>query len=356
MPHRLHPVPLPRSGEVRIGPLRPVAALLREHGVDPVGALAACGLPTTAFDDPDRRIPFRTAARLLQQGAWLTGRPDFGLRVGERLDFADLGVLGMLAQRAPSVGGALDSLVRFFHLQDRGSIVYLSRPDAALAAVGYAIFDADTPAIGMAYDTVIAMVMTALRGLCGPAFRVVEVQLAHAAPADATPYRRYFGVPVAFDVAHSEVRFAAHWLGARNVGADAIGLAAARAAARGAAAGSDRRLAEAVRGVVRALVMGGSLNGPAVAAALGVHERTLRRRLAAEGSGLLELIAAERFDVARQLLHETGLPLKDIADALGYADASAFVRAFRGWAGCTPGQWRSGQGGRGVNRRLSAPG
>jgi AraC-like DNA-binding protein len=134
-------------------------------------------------------------------------------------------------------------------------------------------------------------------------------------------------------------------------GGDAAVHAIARRAASDTTTDTDRRLTEAARGVVRALVMSHALSGPAVAAALGLHKRTLRRRLGAEGSGLTELIAEARFDVARQLLRETGLPLKDAADALGYADADAFVRAFRGWAGCTPGQWRSAQG-----VRLAGPG
>lgn len=366
MPDRLRPhslpgvaapnVAAPRAGEVRIGPLRPVATLLREHGVDLTTVLAACGLPPTAFDDPDRRIPFRTAGCLLQQAGWAARRPDFGLLVGERLDFADFGVLGLMVQRAPTVGGALDGLVRFFHLQDRGSVPYISRPDDRLVALGYAIFEAETPGIGLTYDAVIAMAMSALRGLCGPAFRAAEIHLAHAAPADTGPYRRFFGAPIVFDAPHSEIHFAAQWLEAPNVGADAIGHAMARRAARDAAAATDRRLTETVRSVVRTLVMSGSLSGPGVAAALGLHERTMRRRLAGEGTRLLDLIAEARFDVARQLLHETRLPLDDIAHALGYADASTFVRAFRGWAGCAPARWRAAQGGRRFSPRRAARG
>ena len=332
---------MPDLGEVRIGPLRPVAALLREHGVDPAKVLAACGLPPVTFGDADRRIPFRTAACLLQQTAWTLRCPDFGLRVGARLEFADLGLLGLLAQRAPTVGGALDSLVRFFHLQDRGSVLYLNRPDDGLAAFGYAILDADTPGIGLAYDTVIAMVMTALRGLCGPSFQAAEVHLAHAAPADTAPYRRFFAAPTVFDAPHCEIRFDAKWLHAPSAGADAIAHAAAQRAVREAAAGNGRRLIEAVRGVVRAQVMSGSPSGPVVAAALGLHERTLRRRLDAEGSSLQRLVAEARFDIARQLLRETRLPLQEVGAALGYTEAASFVRAFRGWAGVTPGRWRA---------------
>ena len=52
-------VPLPDSGEVRVGPLMPVADLLREHGADPSAVLMACGLPADALTDADRRMSVR---------------------------------------------------------------------------------------------------------------------------------------------------------------------------------------------------------------------------------------------------------------------------------------------------------
>jgi AraC-like DNA-binding protein len=48
-----------------------------------------------------------------------------------------------------------------------------------------------------------------------------------------------------------------------------------------------------------------------------------------------------RFEIARQLLQDTQVPLAQIAAALGYSEASAFTRAFRRWSGQTPTAWRS---------------
>ena len=47
-----------------------------------------------------------------------------------------------------------------------------------------------------------------------------------------------------------------------------------------------------------------------------------------------------RFEIARQLLGDTKVPLGQIAAALGYSEAGAFTRAFRRWAGQTPTVWR----------------
>ena len=67
----------------------------------------------------------------------------------------------------------------------------------------------------------------------------------------------------------------------------------------------------------------------------------LRRRLHADGTSIQQLIGVARFEVARQLLRETDLSLAEIASALGYSDATAFFRAFRGWADTTPSPWRT---------------
>jgi AraC-like DNA-binding protein len=78
-----------------------------------------------------------------------------------------------------------------------------------------------------------------------------------------------------------------------------------------------------------------------VARQLGVHERTLNRRLRAEGTTFQRELEAIRYGTAQQLLGETAMSLAQVATALEYADASAFSRAFKRWSGVTPAQWRA---------------
>ena len=254
-----------RAGHVRAGPMRPIGVLLREHGVDPAAVLRECGLPATALDDADAQLSYRDGGCLFQRAAWALQRPDFGLLVGERFELASLGLLGDLMRQAPTVGGALDSLVRFFHLQDRGSALYLRQPEAGLVAVGYSIHDVDVPGSGLAYDAVMAMLMRALRALCGPRFRVVELHLAHAAPADTAPYRRLFGVPAVFDAPHSELRFDRRWLDARVAGGRDNAMGVVRRAAQAVEAADPPHLDERVRVAVRVLLAAGDVSAPRLA-------------------------------------------------------------------------------------------
>jgi AraC-like DNA-binding protein len=71
-----------------------------------------------------------------------------------------------------------------------------------------------------------------------------------------------------------------------------------------------------------------------------MHRRSLNRRLEARGMSLHRLVEETRFEIAHQLVENTGMLLVEISAALGYADASAFTRAFRRWSGATPTAWR----------------
>lgn len=78
-----------------------------------------------------------------------------------------------------------------------------------------------------------------------------------------------------------------------------------------------------------------------VAAELGLTERSLRRRLSAEGTGYQQLLDEVRSAIARSLLGgRATIPVADVAARLGYADAAAFTHAFRRWTGVTPAAYR----------------
>ena len=71
-----------------------------------------------------------------------------------------------------------------------------------------------------------------------------------------------------------------------------------------------------------------------------MHPRTLNRRLADKGCTFRGLAEEVRYDLARQFLENTGMPISQIAAALGYAETSAFTRAFRRWSGFSPTVWQ----------------
>src|SRR5262249_16989559 len=98
-----------------------------------------------------------------------------------------------------------------------------------------------------------------------------------------------------------------------------------------------RAMAEAE---LRTLIAGRSPSVDALARALRVSERTLRRRLQAEGTSYQALLDGIRETLARELVARTRDGFEVIADRLAFADASTFFHAFKRWTGMTPAQFR----------------
>jgi len=345
---KLNPPPLDSlvmsgPGDVRIGPVLAIPAVLAELGVSPQRAFAQAGIDPRLFDDPDNRIPIETLGSLFETCVAFTGCHHFGLLVGERFELKGFGPLGYLLRNSATVGEAIRSLLLHLHLHDRGAAPLLLAPDPSSVILGYSVYRHGTPAIEQILDAAVAIGYRILTELCGPGWKPMRVQFSHSRPGRTAPYRRVFRSNVSFDAEVSGLVFASSWLEKPIEGADATLHDLVARAIRDAKVNGSMSFADQVEGVLPQMLLSGMASAEAVARLFAIHERTLRRRLEAEGKNLQQLINQTRFELAQQLLQNTGLSVSAIATALRYDDPNAFSRAFRNWAQVSPMQWRARQ-------------
>lgn len=79
-----------------------------------------------------------------------------------------------------------------------------------------------------------------------------------------------------------------------------------------------------------------------IANTLNITTRTLRRKLADEGTRFQDIKDSVRRDHAIHLLNQSALSIQSIASQLGYSETAAFIRAFTKWTGQTPKAFRTG--------------
>ena len=77
-----------------------------------------------------------------------------------------------------------------------------------------------------------------------------------------------------------------------------------------------------------------------IAARLAMSERTLTRQLSREDSTYALLLASVQEERARNFLNNRALSIAEVGYRLGYAEPSAFTRAFTKWTGVPPLKWR----------------
>jgi AraC-like DNA-binding protein len=289
--------------------------------------------------NPDTFIPYRAMLAVLDRAAELTGREDFGLRLGRRQTLASLGPLGDLMACAPTLGVALADFASFQISNSTGSTVYAFRTPDELG-FGYAIYDLADRASVQIHDVVLSTGCGLVSELTGGNVRPVEAWTMRPQPADARPFLSLATGPVLFGQAQTMLFFASDAADFPLPGADP--------AARASALGDVEKqlemlpggLSTEIRHAIRTLMVTGKYRLADVAAFLGYHPRTLRRRLADEDDTFLALRDNVREAVARELLSLTEVPIGDISMALGFSTHSAFDRAFRRWSGLMPSEWR----------------
>jgi AraC-like DNA-binding protein len=330
-------------GDVRIGPVLAIPDVLSALGGSPQKVFAQAGFDPRLFEDADNRVSLDALGNLVQTCAALTNCAHFGLLVGERFELKSFGPLGYLMKNSATVGDALRSLLLHLHLHDAGGAPLLLAPDASCVVLGYTIYRHGTRGVDVVLDAVMAIAHRILLDLCGPAWRPLRVQFSHSHPENVAAWRRAFGPNLVFEADVTGIAFDACWLARPVEGADATLHAYLARAIRGVQAHGALSFADQVERALPQMLLSGMASGPAVARLFGVHERTLRRRLEAEGRGLQQLINQARFELAQQLLANTALSVAEIAAALRYEDPNVFSRAFRNWAKLSPTQWRARQ-------------
>jgi len=333
---------------VRVAGLGGLTASLGEMGV-PIGPLLAeAGLKPTLFDAPDNLVDVGAAARLLELAAERSGCPHLGLLCGRRFRPETLGIVGQMAQNASDIGSSLRGLILNLHLHGHAFVPTLTEA-GGMAEFGMTLAS-DLPGSTIpAVDLGMAAAFTILRALCGPAWAPTDVLLVHQPVADREPYDRLFGVRVEFGGDRNAITFMATWLERPVHGANAARRALLERELAVIAQQHRLPAATSARRALITCIASGNASVEAVAAAMGLHPRSLNRRLAQEGTSVFELLKTVRYQIARDLLENTSLSISEIASTLLYANIGAFTRAFRHWSRQSPSDWR-------LKRRRRRPG
>ena len=324
---------------LRVGPLVNLALILRSLDCEPDPVFHATGFHASEFVDPDHRINFAQASQLLKRCVEITGCDHLGLILGEQSCPSHLGIAGFLLKTASTVEVALQSLVDNLDLHDNGGIVSLD-VGPNFTSLQYALYKTDTVAREQIYDLSAAVMFQIMRMICGKKWRPESISIERRKPGDVKPYKRFFGTQIYFDATESAMTFSNDWLKHVPPTADLLLFQHLQKEADYLHQQQNHDVMDVLPVVLRRALLTERFSTREIADELGLHERSLHRRLRAAGTSFRQQLDAARKSASEELLENTALPISEIAIALGYADSSGFIRAFQRWSGTSPASWR----------------
>lgn len=322
-----------------MGWVNTVIAAAQRQGVEPDVLLTAAGIPVRALDW--ERWPIDYITRLWRASERCTGDPGFGLKVGAGVSPAGISGVGFALQSAATLREAIGMVQKFQRLiSDGGRFQMLAGQTAT-----WVVYHPQQGQLAFSpyqIEAVLAAVVRLAGWVTGSALQPLRVQFSQARLASLQDYRDVFACPVEFEQAFSGVLVDNSLLDQPLPQADPrlAQMHEHYTAARLAALGIDSISAPDVRQWL-AVHMGPQVPRRAQAAqALGVSERTLARRLGEQGQTFEKLLDDVRRELALQAVADPERTLADIAQSLGFAEASTFYRAFNRWTGMPPARWR----------------
>ena len=326
--------------------LKILAYALDLEGFDSAQALRPCGyacIDEVAEDGP--WLPVSVLDRLMASAQAVTGDASFGLVVGKSLALMRYGTITPVAMATPHLRQLLDDIRRYAPLMIERSEIELVQ-DARGARLSIVPVSHGGLSGRFRMEQVATSAAQMLRFVGAETSDLLSASFPYELPVGQE--RRYvanFGPRLFFGAKVCALEFTPALLDRSLTSHDPVGYTSARTRADSVLAalqaGSD--LADRVRqSLLRAFP-----HLPAVsetAAQLGLSERSLRRQLAQLGTSHADLCQECQRLSAERLLAEGLMPLKQIAEAVGFGSVHSFHRAFRRWAGLTPSEWRESRG------------
>ncbi|MFQ3363817.1 MAG: AraC-like DNA-binding protein [Candidatus Azotimanducaceae bacterium] len=266
---------------------------------------------------------------------------DLCLLAGMQIQISDYGILGYAMKSAQTLSQALHLASKY-----RQTAVPLMNVNFALEGDLYAVILENTSGLAqgmfsLLVEELMATFPRVIYQLTGEEILARKVELSYPNPGHMHSYQKIFSCLPNFDANRCVFAFSAKALALPLLAKDAnmLELLDRRCQDLLDFAGVTKGLSHNVtRLLLQQLSSVNSAND--ICSLLNISERTLRRNLAKENTSFQALLDDVRQRFAEDCLRTTTLSVQEVAELVGYTEASNFRRAFHRWTGRTPDNFR----------------
>ena len=333
---------LTAQASVSMSWINTVLAAAERHGLTRTQLLAHAGLGPRQLGD--ERWPIDDITRLWRAAAELTQDSGFGLKAGSLVGPASFNVVSFIFQSSPTLREAITLVQKFQRLiSDGGRFQIIGGDDKS-----WLIYHPQQGELAFSphqIEAVLAAVVSFSRWVTDHRFVPAQVQFSHSQLGPLAGYQTVFQTGVDFNQAFSGLQLDNALLDRALPQADTQLAAMHReyAAARLAALSDTPDFSAQVRHWLEAKLATGVPERSAAAEQFALSDRVFARRLQSQGLSYSDVVDAVRKETACTAVANTDSTFVDIAQRLGFSEASAFNRAFKRWTGSSPGEWRATQ-------------
>jgi AraC-like DNA-binding protein len=310
---------------------------LASLGIDPLEVIETASLGRGAIGGAQSPP---TAHEVLETAVAISGDTALAIKIGNGLDLAGYGTYGFALMSCSDMGAALELFLRYgqtflqscsWHRSvSKDGIILRLQQNAGTSYQKMLVTELAFSQMHLASKLLVARPAEGIR-----------VHFSYPKPAHFGVYEQNWPLPMEFDQEHTQIFMPDRWLRQRVRTGDPTTNVLFSQQCEELVNGMAE--VDETAAIVRRLLIhsaGNFLSISEVAGQLNVTERTLRRRLAAEGTDFRTIFDDIKNTLAQNYLRKTSLSVVEIADLLNYTEATNFHRAFQRWNSTTPAGYR----------------
>jgi AraC-like DNA-binding protein len=306
-------------------------------GIDLRSILRRAHVTLRDIEDEKIELGVTTQINCVNEIAEALGDPLLGFHLLEKLDLRKLGFIYYVVASSENLGAAMGRAARYCSIVNEGVRLQTDVGRTLRVGIGYAGVSrlSDRHQI----EVWITAIVRSCREITGRDLQPLHIKLMHQRIPESVELDNFLGHSVEFGADVDEVVFAGEAAGLPVLGADPYLNALLTRYCDEALTRHQHpvgALRTNVENALARLLPHAQSDVENVAQKLGISPRTLRRKLAEEGTTFAGIRDDLRLALAKRYLTEQDLSISRIAWLLGYTEVSAFSHAFRRWTGRTP--------------------
>ena len=317
-----------------------VADALKAEELDVAALFDEAGLDMAALSDPDSRFATQKVSLLWQLAVARSGDPAIGLANSNIVKPASFDVVAYTMMSSPNLLSVLESISRYVGIVSDAASLVITEDDEGYRMI-LELFGGGQPVPRQRFEFDLMTILSFCRWVTHRDLRPLALELRFPPPADLRPYQDAFKCPLRFNAPVNALLFGrADVISPLPTAHPLLAEVHERLASERLQRLDPVQISSRARAAIIRRLPDGEPRRTEVAAALEMSERTLQRRLEAEGTSFQRLLDDTRRELAQQYLGQTDVSLADATYRLGFGAKSSFFRACKRWFGTSPHHYR----------------
>jgi len=319
---------------------RLVIEALQDSGLDALALCSKSGINVDDLKNSYSRFPQDCLTRLWSEAEKFTGNSAIGLVMANRTSLRQLDAIVYNFISSTTLKESFKRIQKYQHILSESIDISIYKNGEGYI-VDFVHHGDELPSVPQTIDASFASCTMIMNWVSEIVVKPIRIELSHKEQGNQSVYERAFNCPIVFDSGHNRLIVSAEDFERPIPTANEYIAKAHEESLRDLLhRAKSNALYLQVKDQMLKEMSSGNATIEKMARFFNISQRSFQRRLKEDGWTFRELLDNTRKELAKDYLCVDDISSNIISNKLGFAEPTAFIRAFKRWYGNTPSRYK----------------